>query len=666
VVNHQPDQPLRTVREGDLDLPVEIAEVGVNEILVHGVGGATPEEMLDARNVRQVTGDRISGMWRSTDRNIDGAPRWHREAYSWGGLTSRAFTSALWLLLAPLAVVNIAGWMAIGRRWNGTGRPDWRIAFQQSLVRLIALAATWTYVLFVAQITMDLGAWQCTQISRCRIGDWPTLMPIPIAGYPARAVALASLVPVLFVAGLYLLTRVSVRRYEAFPTMTKRTGTVDLTRIRLTDPQFWSGTAYANLSRWLHLISSAVVVAWLLVTVARRGGHWPVAGAVLDGAIVAVLTIALVCAGWQKPRLILLDGRRRVLACGLVAVALLGGAAFLAWVQPRSTVIDPAAADPRIMPGVLEGFNVLVLMVYAVGLLHGVIAATGRWALGRDPVRPPRMPTPFTTLAVGAWLLFAVWAGTVMWAARWLSPSAKTANGPTAGHLVYTAVYPALAQLSLIGMAVALAAVLAHVLWCWRGCRSTVDEEYRYWAGLTLPGDCERASGWAGASANPGDNGAGPEDPADVAAHASTRWLAAVRRTTWWTAAVVSWAETGLAWAAGLAVTGAVGFSMWIGNHWLRGAGVARVTVAVVVFCTGLTLLVWLNVRTDRQGGDAAVGGRGPAERLQLVVGWFAFLLSIAVAVKLCGPLAGEFAHRPPARDLEGPWVPREAFPARC
>ena len=71
---------------------------------------------------------------------------------------------------------------------------------------------------------------------------------------------------------------------------------------------------------------------------------------------------------------------------------------------------------------------VLVLLVYVTSLLHGAMAFAGRRALGDDPVRPPRVPAPFTTLAVGCWLLFAVWAGTAMWVARWLSPAAKTAR----------------------------------------------------------------------------------------------------------------------------------------------------------------------------------------------------------------------------------------------
>src|SRR6266536_4387814 len=85
--------------------------------------------------------------------------------------------------------------------------------------------------------------------------------------YPARAVAVASLAPVAFIGVLYVLTRVSVRRYEAFPVSARRPGQVDLPRARLVDEQFWSGAAYANLSRWLHLISSVVLVGWLLTAV---------------------------------------------------------------------------------------------------------------------------------------------------------------------------------------------------------------------------------------------------------------------------------------------------------------------------------------------------------------------------------------------------------------
>ncbi|HET6212197.1 MAG TPA: hypothetical protein VFE14_04915, partial [Micromonosporaceae bacterium] len=118
----------RTIAEGDLDWPVESVKLtGVTELRVHGVGGTPPSAMLDDPLVKQVTGDGIAGIWRGADRVTGSGVRWHREAYSWGGLTSKALASALWLILLPFALVNLAGWMALGRPRVPRGRADWRV-----------------------------------------------------------------------------------------------------------------------------------------------------------------------------------------------------------------------------------------------------------------------------------------------------------------------------------------------------------------------------------------------------------------------------------------------------------------------------------------------------------------------------------------------------------
>lgn len=87
------------------------------ELLVHGVGGTTPEEMLgDPRTVR-ITGDDTAAVFRrAADVDAESRPADQRtgpirEAYVWCNLTSGNGTRALWLLLLPFMVVNLAHWM---------------------------------------------------------------------------------------------------------------------------------------------------------------------------------------------------------------------------------------------------------------------------------------------------------------------------------------------------------------------------------------------------------------------------------------------------------------------------------------------------------------------------------------------------------------------------
>ncbi|MQY37404.1 hypothetical protein SRB17_54080 [Streptomyces sp. RB17] len=87
------------------------------ELLVHGVGGTTPEKMLgDPRTVR-ITGDDTAAVFRRAEDAEAGAagkePRDGpvQEAYVWCNLTSGDSSRALWLLLLPFMVVNLAHWM---------------------------------------------------------------------------------------------------------------------------------------------------------------------------------------------------------------------------------------------------------------------------------------------------------------------------------------------------------------------------------------------------------------------------------------------------------------------------------------------------------------------------------------------------------------------------
>ncbi len=72
--------------------------------------------MLGVPSVTRVAGDEAAGFYRPQDAEghpIDadgeGSPV---EAYSWGGLTSGGKLPALWLLLTPFTLVNVAFFMA--------------------------------------------------------------------------------------------------------------------------------------------------------------------------------------------------------------------------------------------------------------------------------------------------------------------------------------------------------------------------------------------------------------------------------------------------------------------------------------------------------------------------------------------------------------------------
>ncbi|MGC5412192.1 hypothetical protein ACPXCX_52385, partial [Streptomyces sp. DT225] len=126
------------------------------ELLVHGVGGTTPQDMLaDPRTVR-VTGDTTAAIYRrSADIDAEQHPDRYREkpiaeAYCWSNLTSGNGSRALWLLLLPFMVINLAHWM----RPTARRRPR-AIRLYGVLVRLIALSLTVLLTAAACEVALD-------------------------------------------------------------------------------------------------------------------------------------------------------------------------------------------------------------------------------------------------------------------------------------------------------------------------------------------------------------------------------------------------------------------------------------------------------------------------------------------------------------------------------
>lgn len=157
----------------------------------------------------------------------------------------------VWLILLPFALANLAGWML-----RGTA------VWPQRLLRLLALALTVTFVLWVSSVVLDLVAYQCGAQPACTAGRW-WLAPLrarPVAGDPTRRLAMAMLVPLALIGLLHLMARASGARYEEVPPSGADGGrqAVDLDRSRirrLDHPRFWDGQAASMLSQ-LHIAAA--------------------------------------------------------------------------------------------------------------------------------------------------------------------------------------------------------------------------------------------------------------------------------------------------------------------------------------------------------------------------------------------------------------------------
>jgi hypothetical protein len=579
--------------EGDLDWPVAtVGETGVTELRVHGVGGTPPESMLGDQHPRQVTGDRLAGMWRGTDEPVDGKPHWHREAYSWGGLTSKALVSALWLTLLPFALLNLAGWTAVGARQER----DWRIGYQHSLVRIAGLVATWTYVMFGALIAMDFGAWQCSRVATsCRVDrvwEW-----LGLAGYPARAVVVAAIVPVAVVVALGVLSKATAGRYEDYASAKREN--LPLAEIELTDRRFWRGGGYATHERNVHIASSLLVPAALLLFVADQGGRFPDAASAGLVTVAGLVAIGVLGAGVNSVRGLVFG---RFWPPMLVALAVLGLAATLAWLQP------PVELDrPELMPGTLTVFNGLIVGVHTVAVLLGVISAlASRRPAGsrRGPEQRRKiwvgmkfgLPGPYLAMVLAVLLLFAVWAGVAVWSARLMSNSAQAWSAGNSGDaIVYPGSFGWLALLAvslLLGLLATVGTVA--VLAARRSRRRAWPDlawERELWAGHRLAG----AKPVSGKEAEP------------------SAWLRKTRLRQW-IAGVARWIEIALVIAVLLTTICAIGYSGWFTWQWF-GWGLVGAVAGLLCLGVGLTILVRCAVQRRRQvvGIAAAVVAVGVA-----------------------------------------------------
>lgn len=361
------------------------------ELLVHGVGGATPEEMLgDPRTVR-ITGDDTAAVFRrAADVDAESRPADQhtgpiREAYVWCNLTSGNGTRALWLLLLPFMVVNLAHWM----RPTARGRKR-TVRFYGLLVRLAGLTLTVLLVAAACEVALDLAAWQCAGTRACAEGhSWlgflsPTVSHDSWWSRPGRRLALAALVPTALTVLLWYLSRRTWSEYESQQPMPRRAEPDDEPdRSSLGRPGFWYGRRLVARLRAAHTAAGLLTVAAALTVPTAdfdrgrglAGSHaLAVFGALLETALagVAFVVVYVVCRrGRSENRLDQALDRRLVRRLPLGALLLLAVAMLYAgWSRPGWESSGRLPGDP-VFGGIalVQGLLVIALAVVA-HLLH--------------------------------------------------------------------------------------------------------------------------------------------------------------------------------------------------------------------------------------------------------------------------------------------------------
>ncbi|MFI5685320.1 hypothetical protein [Streptomyces sp. NPDC051636] len=323
------------------------------ELLVHGVGGTTPGKMLDDPRTVRITGDDTAAVFRrAQDLDAEARPDDRRggpvpEAYVWCNLTSGNGARALWLLLLPFMVANLAHWM----RPAAPGRTR-TVRLYGLLVRLAGLTLTVLMVAAACEVALDLAAWQCAGVGPCaRRHSWLGFLSPAVSGggwwsEPGRRLAVAALVPIALTTLLWYLSHRTWSAYESqkpldrAPEPDAETGPTSLGR-----PGFWYGRRLVARLRAAHTAAGLLTVATAVLVPAARFDHRPGGPAALDtlGRLLAVAllawaaaTVAVVCRrGRSEDRLDQELDKHLVRRLPLGALLLLGFALLYAgWSRP--------------------------------------------------------------------------------------------------------------------------------------------------------------------------------------------------------------------------------------------------------------------------------------------------------------------------------------------
>ncbi|MFF2523126.1 hypothetical protein [Streptomyces liangshanensis] len=390
------------------------------ELLVHGVGGTTPQEMLDDPRTVRVTGDHTAAVFRRADDvdaedrtaedgtregpagdDTDARDRPVPEAYVWCNLTSGNGSRALWLLLLPFMVVNLAHWMRPATRGLMKSQRLYGV-----LVRLVALTLTVLLTAAACEVALDLTAWQCAGSARC-VADRSWLGFLSPEGHgwwaqPGRRLALASVVPAALVGLLWYLSNRTWSAYESqrpptdarpggFPeteavphTRTDtdpKTGTGSpVPRPALGRPGFWYGRRLVARLRAAHTAAGFLTVATSLVGAAADhdrsevGATADLLGRLLQAALVvcAVVVVRVVCSrGRGERRRDATVDRALVTWLPVTSLALLAAAMLYAgWSRPRWVSSGALPSDLTFRVIVLAQVALILALLVTASALH--------------------------------------------------------------------------------------------------------------------------------------------------------------------------------------------------------------------------------------------------------------------------------------------------------
>lgn len=493
------------------------------EIRVHGVSGTPPRDMLDDPHPLAVGGDDVARFYRRRPGLGSVRPARIIEAFHWGRMTAGSSSKALWLVLVPLALINVARFTlpmraptdppdptaagsapapgAASGAASGAAQPTKETGkgarqVAEGVLRLLGLALTLMLLYTVTASAIDLIAWQCGGTPRCLdTNGW-----LPFAKDGGTPYALRLLPALLAPAALILLFWWFGRLVYLYPPADTTGGTHAMPAGRWRDgvgslgaTWFWEPTPRTANLKVLHTTAGMALLTWLLAA-STAGAPFPDLRAdPLPDLPVLVLKIA----SWVA-----------IVLLGLAALAVAIGSEQLNRTEGESFRPDASGRDPFDLPvplallrwltlivlvvaaaaaawvgwrpahgggGTLPGFDAAGELLYTVAalLLLVFLVATVALAARTRPLRDvPRAYRPLwsglagpVVASVATLLAAGFTAGTIVQVARVLgTPAPPTFPCTTAACPAVPITVPAVQWVTVAGWALAAAAVLLTVV----------------------------------------------------------------------------------------------------------------------------------------------------------------------------------------------------------
>jgi len=304
------------------------------ELRVHGVSGTPPGDLLYAAPVTYDQGWDLAKVFEPTRDD------WDVKAFHWGSLTSKSSLTALWILLAPFAMANLAGWMS--------ETPN---VWSRIWIRVAGLSISGIFFAQIANMSFDIPF--STGMSLTAVRWVYTVVCVVVVfgiGWLSTQSSFKPLTPAERLRYLFMPSLGAMNPLMKDPEWDDPADFED----GVVGTRLWSVHSIVHRLRRLHLTFGMTILA---IVVSRATDNAALGITALSLAGLMMITLGLTTESWAANRVVL----------GATAIAPLAGLGVLGWALVTLALDEIAATS----------LNISDDLTYEVALVLGLAAGFG-------------------------------------------------------------------------------------------------------------------------------------------------------------------------------------------------------------------------------------------------------------------------------------------------